>query len=531
MNEQYFYQDRGKTIGPIQIDDVKERIKDGRIKLFDLVYRDGEEAWRMALEHQALRAEFKSSTIASMKDRPWVCLQRKSQSELEFYTAGPFTQEEVHESLLSGRVSYSDYAWKDGFQDWKRIGSLEEFNPRVRSSLAATMQPVPEVSAKELLKNVVEFKRPLPPIPEPPPPEAKTSDLTKGDGPPPVPGAGGRERRSTVRQATPPEPSPVVEPKAAPKKKRSARLAVDWGLVGVLVLVLAGAVVLVSRFALVKNGSGAGSNILPALETDSPGEAINSAKPKPVNENEPIAGPPAADAEADAAGSQANSSDATMEEPAEPLLPAKPESKMPGELSLAVRMVSSNQARIEIRTDGSAEYPVYVQIVGYAGQVGDGGAFYRYMRYIPSGNPRQALDLSSLKLPQGKFVLRAETGTLKRETKFSLGLNDPIYKRAVLKQRKMWAHAIWRERLTLFHLSQLLERQIAQGMVPTKKFSAKGLDALLVVKRANGAKYFIFEEWWELHQVAKAAKDGSTPVLLARAQRVRDRLATFSVWK
>src|SRR5437870_714954 len=111
MNDWYFYQERGKTVGPYTVDDIKGRIKDGRIRVFDLVYKDGEAAWRMALEHSSLRVEFKSATLASLKDRPWVCLQRKSEGELEFLTTGPYTQDEIRENILSGRVSYSDYAW------------------------------------------------------------------------------------------------------------------------------------------------------------------------------------------------------------------------------------------------------------------------------------------------------------------------------------------------------------------------------------------------------------------------------------
>ncbi len=567
MKDQYFYQDRGKTIGPIDFDDVRERIKDGRLKLFDLVYRDGEEAWRMALEHSALRSEFKTTTLASMKERPWVCLQRKSATELEFHTTGPYTQEEIHDSLLAGRMSYSDYAWKDGFQDWKRIGSLEEFNPRVRTPASSSMQPTPEPPAKELLQNVVELKRPKLPIPEAPPKEAKGPDLTKSEAPPPVPAPSGSSK--TKKAGPPPAASPppvkslnerlaqakpmdpdatVISRRPAPaaeaespeligapperRKKRRTRMAVDWGLVGVLVLLLAGLVVIVSRFAMPKSNPTLGTNISPALETAPPEGSVTASQPAPVNESEPLAGPPAPDAAADEAAAPSNtSSDSGMEEPAELPPPPKPTSRPPKELFLAVQTISSNQARIEIRTDGSADFPVYVQVVGLPGQVSEGGAFYRFIKYTPSGNPRQPLDLSALKLPQGKFILRAETGTLKRETRLTMGANDPAYKQAVARQRKMWAHAIWRERLTLFHLSQTLERALAQGLVPTKKFNAKGFDALAGVKRPNGAKYFLFEEWWELHQVVKDAKTSVTPQLLARAQKVRDRLATYSVWK
>ena len=52
MNEQYFYQDLGKTAGPLSAEEVKGRIRDGRIRVFDLLYKDGESAWKIALEHR-----------------------------------------------------------------------------------------------------------------------------------------------------------------------------------------------------------------------------------------------------------------------------------------------------------------------------------------------------------------------------------------------------------------------------------------------------------------------------------------------
>src|SRR5437868_9758141 len=140
MNEMFFYQERGKTVGPFSAEDIKGRIKDGRIRVFDLLYKDGEPSWRMALEHQSLRSEFKSSSLASLKERPWVVLQKKSAKSPEFVTTGPFTQDEITEALQAGKIAYSDYAWKDSLAEWKRIGSLEEFNPRARN---VDLPPVP----------------------------------------------------------------------------------------------------------------------------------------------------------------------------------------------------------------------------------------------------------------------------------------------------------------------------------------------------------------------------------------------------
>lgn len=508
MNEWYYYQEHGKTVGPFSVNDIRARIKDGRVRVFDLVFKDGEASWRMALEHSNLRSEFKSTTLASLKDKPWVCLQKKSPDNFDFVTSGPFSQDEIRSGLLSGKISYSDYAWKDAFPDWKRIGSLEEFNPRVRNSAVPPVPILRHESSAELLNNVVELKRPTLPIPEPVPPEAVSQDLTqttttslrsdeatkRGSA---VPPALPRVQKKKSKPVPPPVAKEEVPDTADGSGAPVKTPIMDWGLVGVLALVLAGVILIVSRFFVARDVPIAVNP--PPVEA--PAEPEVDLTPEPAPEPVATAAPPAVTG------------------------------KTPTELHLAVQAVGTNQARIELRTDGSSEFPVYVQVIGLPGQVTEGGAYYRLLRLTPTGDVLKPLDVSNLKLASGKFVLKVETGEIKKQAKLNLGLADPQYKANVSRQRKLWAHAIWKERLALFRLSQTLEKQIRQALPPTMKFSSKGLDPLNAVKRAQGANFLLFEDWWELHEILKAAKTGVNVPLLNRTIKEKDRLAAFSVWK
>lgn len=523
MNDWYFYQELGKTVGPVGVEEIRSRIREGQIRVFDLVFRDGEANWRMALEHGPLRGEFKTSTLASLKERPWICLQKKNPTGTDFVTTGPFTRDEIHESLLKGKIAYSDYAWKDSFSDWKRIGALEEFNPRVRHPSAPSVPATKSESPREILKNVVEVRKRTPPVPEPVPAEAIPVDLARTQVPlpprPQVPSSPTVERQA----AAPTLPKPRIEKLRASKSapdldldrteisERTARKRplVDWGLVGVLVLVLAGVVLIVSRFAMPH------SPFIAEVPVAEPPPAEVPAHPK-ISEKMRTA-----------KVESAPEDDAEDEEKPH----AVAHKKAPTELFLAVQNVGTNQARIEIRTDGSAEFPVYVQVVGPPGQMAEGGAFYKFMRFKPVGDLLKPLDLSDLKLVEGKFILRAETGDLKKETKFSLGTSDPQFKASVVRQRKLWAHAIWKERLTLFQLSVNLEKALRLAIVPTAKFSAKGLESINGVKRTAGANLLMFDDWWEMHEILTAAKEGPSVALLNRAVKERDRLGAFSVWK
>ena len=45
----FFYQDGGKTVGPVTMTDLKGRIRDGKVRLFDLILKEGADAWKKAI--------------------------------------------------------------------------------------------------------------------------------------------------------------------------------------------------------------------------------------------------------------------------------------------------------------------------------------------------------------------------------------------------------------------------------------------------------------------------------------------------
>ena len=54
---------------------------------------------------------------------------------------GPFASEEVRELLRAGRVSEKVFAWREGLEDWKRLGEIAEFvgvKPPVKASAVRT---------------------------------------------------------------------------------------------------------------------------------------------------------------------------------------------------------------------------------------------------------------------------------------------------------------------------------------------------------------------------------------------------------
>ncbi len=523
--EFYFYQDSGKTVGPVSGQDLKSRIRDGKLRLFDLILKEGEAVWRMALEHGEFKEDFKGPSKTALKEKPWVCLQRKSPDGFEFTTTGPYSLDEIRESLMAGRVSYTDYVWRSGFNEWKRIGLMEDFNPRLRKAEPVKARE-PE-SAEDLIKNVVELKRPKIPEPVPPPPEAAGPDLTRDK--PKEKSPKELARMKPERQRPPPIPklpepdleaTVIIDEPAQSKGKKRRRKSVpwvDWGIVVILVVVLGAVALVLSRNIKRQRTLEVPANTVvetapPAATTGPVGYEIeDEAPPEIVDED---VEPPA----------KAEPPKVAEDKPDEPV---KKPSKAPSELILAVQSRNNTQARVDLRTNGTPEVPVYVQVVGLPGQVTSGASFYRYLRLKPTGDIKQPLDLSKIKLPQGKLIFRANTGELKREAKLNLGVNDPQFKSNLNRVRKLHAYSIWSERLTLLRVSGLLAERIAAG----GKLSTKGLETLNDVRLVNGYKFALFDDWYELKGIYDEARKQSSPALAAKARKIRDKMLSFSVYK
>lgn len=495
MTDAFFYQEKGKVIGPLSLSDAKAKVRDGRIRLFDLVMKDGDPQWRLALEFPELRGEFKSSAVKEMKERPWVVLQRKNPESMDFVTSGPFAPEEIQSAIQGGKILYSDYVWRDGFAEWKRINTLEIFNRRAAKTRDVSAPSPPEPSGEELLKNVVEVKRPKVPLPAPPPPEAKIGS---------APAAPPALEVSTAGSEPAAEMERPISPAVTHAKRRG--ILTDWTVVGALALLFASFVFVGWRYLVARN----------VVEEPFTDEAPAVAEAPEVKAPLAVAPTVANPAEKPNA-------------PAEPPAPPK-KSAPPTELVLNVQNVSGTQVSIEVRTDAGPDFPVTVQIVGQPGFVSEGAAFYRLMKITPKGEGLKPVDLSGMKLPQGRFILRVETGSLKKEARMAVGVTEAPFKQAVARLRKQHAHAIWRERLQLLRLSEELEGRLAEA-IAGKKFSSKGLEALQAVTRANGADFLLFDNWWEMKEIVAGAKTLPTLALMARLKKAREALRTFSVWK
>ncbi|MGZ3748825.1 MAG: DUF4339 domain-containing protein, partial [Pseudobdellovibrionaceae bacterium] len=98
----------------------------------DLICKEGEETWSMAMEWRDFPKElfpafqqnpFKSS---SPDEKEWILLNLK-EDHTPGSQEGPYSLEEVQKMLSSGNLSPEAYVWRSGLSGWVRIMDRGEF--------------------------------------------------------------------------------------------------------------------------------------------------------------------------------------------------------------------------------------------------------------------------------------------------------------------------------------------------------------------------------------------------------------------
>lgn len=174
----YYYFESNKAVGPLKLVVLIERAKAGQLGPYQLVYREGDAEWHPALALSELREVF-INTTTKIQDQ-WVVLKRMESGALAIAPRGPFTSKEVKAQLLSGEIEYTDYVWKDGMHQWRRVALLREFAPDQKPTYEVEVPdevslPAIMIPKEEALRSVEVVKRRLPKEDERPP-EAKGED-------------------------------------------------------------------------------------------------------------------------------------------------------------------------------------------------------------------------------------------------------------------------------------------------------------------------------------------------------------------
>lgn len=474
MTSWYFLVEKGKTIGPLEKEAVDLAIKKGRLGPFDLLYREGEEKWQPTHKFEEFRHLFQGRISATIDDS-WIVLQKKVRgTKVSYEQKGPYLTERVKELLQLGEIQYSDFIWREGQKEWRRISTLDFFNPppvkwksvallpqdveldeEVTSGQGIVIEPV-DLSAVTQIHFDLEKQKPK---------EAVTEDLTQTL--PPAAEVVSLPKKIRIPKGLEPKraaPSEVLsEPLVATGRLRS-RLRWPYVFLVAGFLVLGGFVYLhrieisklMGRPIWQEAGTSKPKVVAPApVPTSSP--EITSAR----TENLPVPSP--------------TPSVPVAQEAPKPKIENQSSRVEPSRLKIRINRRGSDTVA-DFSTDASIHFPIQVTVIGEAAEILGQVSVYRELTVRWQAHERPNLNMSKLGLGQGKYRIHAQIKDFEDEARFRIGKDDRAFRAELDRHRKLISLPFQRERrrviLAGLELQGLISR--AQSVFQTGATSSAG---------------------------------------------------------
>ncbi len=128
----WYYNKNLKPQGPFDFEEMKKKVMRGEIGPGDLICKDREMQWRMAVEWRDFPRElfpaFQKNYFKSTNpdEKEWILLLF-NQENPEGVQQGPYSIVQVNGMLRAGAVSLEDYVWRSGLSGWVHIKDRAEF--------------------------------------------------------------------------------------------------------------------------------------------------------------------------------------------------------------------------------------------------------------------------------------------------------------------------------------------------------------------------------------------------------------------
>lgn len=130
----WYYENFGSAKGPITTRELIQKIQKGELTLVSLIFREGEEKWFPVDHFKDVTDLLGKSSVKA--DADWVILrQLEVDGKQSFDQVGPFNAEQVLQLIETGKVKFSDYVWRAGFENWVPLGKIDEFEKPLTSSV------------------------------------------------------------------------------------------------------------------------------------------------------------------------------------------------------------------------------------------------------------------------------------------------------------------------------------------------------------------------------------------------------------
>ncbi len=180
----WYYENHGKAEGPISTLELVKKIQDGELSLMDLVFKEGDGQWMPAEHFLEITGLVKTAGTEFKVDADWVVLRTiEVDGRNQYDQIGPFTIEQVLQLIDKGKVKFTDFVWRTGYENWVPLGHLDKLENPLESSVRVDMSIYEKPKVEELAAKPTQFFKPtrkikLLPV-EPKPAEASGEDLAK----------------------------------------------------------------------------------------------------------------------------------------------------------------------------------------------------------------------------------------------------------------------------------------------------------------------------------------------------------------
>lgn len=112
--------------GPYTRKEMEEQLQNKEILPHHWVRLQEEANWTVVSEHQEFKEFSEKKEDLEVLEEKWVLLHLSDEGQKQL---GPYTTAELLNMVYLGDADYSDFVWKQGFSEWKRMGSLDCFIP------------------------------------------------------------------------------------------------------------------------------------------------------------------------------------------------------------------------------------------------------------------------------------------------------------------------------------------------------------------------------------------------------------------
>jgi hypothetical protein len=463
----WYYSSNGKAEGPVDETFIIEQLKSAKLNLLDLVFKEGDTAWRTIGEIPQLRisnepkqqmSDITETEKPLLSQVGWVVLKPRDGGG--FVQHGPYSAEQIIEQISDGRVHYSQYTWRPGYRRWVRIGNLPEFDRRLRdreNDSVNQVVPFPEAdgvyaieptfTAVDLLgsvhtaERIANFKTDLPP--------PETNGVNLASDPvgeilesvaPQIPIE--KAKVPELRLDSRPNILPVPELKSTdPRSIRTTQLATRLFIAGI-------GTGLTVVFAI--HISNRHKSDLQKTEIQNTSDAIPKEK---ISETSPVVPaslviPPTA-----------------KQLVAPPLPSASPpidaKSEAPSVLEISAIKLNSSHPQLVFQTDMPPGQNIVVKVIGRPGQILSRISYRGRFTIARQPGEVATLDLSKEELPEGHYSVIAQASNLEATKTIFIGTSDPageVFKKNLASHTKSIASRIHAEKNALFYSSRDLAK-------------------------------------------------------------------------